>query len=349
MRVAAIQMQVGVSKEQNLARALALIDEAAGKGARFVVLPECFTYMGPQERYPEMAETIPGPTYDLLAQKAREHGIIIHGGSLIEEMPPRPSAPSTAGGWTPDAAPIMPGDPGVPMPMPSAGMPMPGVPGRVPGQQPEFSTDLLPAHLGVDEGEPPRPRFFNSSFIVDPVGTRPEVYRKVHLFDVEVEGGISEKESAHILPGPGFVTAELPEFTVGLSICYDLRFPDVYRILANANATVMVVPSAFAEVTGRAHWEILLRARAIDNGAFVIAPAQHGTGGAWPMYGHSMIVGPWGEVLAELPQGDGVVIADIDASEAERRRAEIPVLANRRPGVYVRPPLKSRLDFAPGM
>jgi predicted amidohydrolase len=289
MRVAAVQMQVGASKDENVARALRLIDEAAGRGARLIMLPEYVTYMGPPWAYAAIAEPIPGPTSRLFAAKAREHGVAIHCGSLVEPIAgARPFAASAA-------------------------------------------------------------RFHNTSFVVDPNGAIGGIYRKVHLFDVSVDAEVNENESADIAPGDGLVTVELAGLVLGMSICYDLRFPEGYRALALAQATVMAVPAAFAAATGRAHWEVLLRARAIENGAFVVAAAQHGTGAAWPMHGHSMIVDPWGVVLAELPAGDGVIMAEIDPGQAERRRRQIPVLAGRRPGVYAGPVRKGRLAFCEEM
>ena len=164
------------------------------------------------------------------------------------------------------------------------------------------------------------------------------VYRKVHLFDVAVSKEVSTHESASIAPGDVLVAVELPEFVLGMSICFDLRFPELYRALAAAGAQVLVVPAAFREVTGRAHWDALVRARAIENHAYVVAAAQRGVaGGNVAMHGHSMIVDPWGAVLAELPDGDGVIVAEVDAAEVEKRRGQIPVLAARRTDVYARP------------
>lgn len=283
MRVAAVQLHADTDKDANVERALALVDAAVAAGAELIALPEWTTYVGPASGYPDVAEPIPGPTSMLVAQKAREHGVIIHGGTLIESV----------------------------------------VDGRAAGL-----------------------RFFNTSYVANAAGEICAVYRKVHLFDVAVGEEVTESESAATAPGDHLVAVELPGFTLGLSICYDLRFPEVYRALALAQATVLAVPSAFAEATGRAHWEVLLRARAVENGAFVIAPAQHGPGAAWPMFGHSMIVDPWGVVLAERAFGDGLVVADIDLAEAERRRAQVPVLRDRRPAVYARPVLKARLAFS---
>jgi deaminated glutathione amidase len=177
---------------------------------------------------------------------------------------------------------------------------------------------------------------YNTSVLLDPAGAVAAVYRKVHLFDVEVPGEVIERESDTIVGGRQLVLARLPEATLGLSICFDLRFPELYRALALAGADVFALPAAFAVPTGRVHWEILVRARAIENHAYVIAAGQAGTtpeGVA--SYGHSMIVGPWGEVLASAQtDGEEILVTDIDAKHAAARRAQIPVDAMRRPDVY---------------
>jgi predicted amidohydrolase len=166
------------------------------------------------------------------------------------------------------------------------------------------------------------------------------VYRKVHLFDVTVEGAAS-RESDTVAPGDGLVAAALDGtdagVVVGMSICYDLRFPEVSRVLALAGATVVVVPSAFTAVTGPPHWELLLRARAVENEVFVVGAGQVGTlpPGMPPCHGHSMVVDPWGTVLAERHEpSPGFVAAELDADRQRRIRQELPVLANRRPGAY---------------
>jgi len=181
-------------------------------------------------------------------------------------------------------------------------------------------------------------KFYNTSYLLDPAGEVVAVYRKVHLFDIDVPGEVTDKESALIAPGDELVAVELPEFTIGLTICFDLRFPELYRALAAADCLVMAVPAAWAEATGRVHWEVLLRARAIENHAYVVAPCQQGSCEGYPHWGHSMIIDPWGAILAELPAGDGVVVADVDAAEARRRRAQTSVLAVRRPDVYAQAP-----------
>ncbi|HEU5253655.1 MAG TPA: carbon-nitrogen hydrolase family protein [Solirubrobacterales bacterium] len=178
----------------------------------------------------------------------------------------------------------------------------------------------------------------NTSVLIDAGGEDVAVYRKIHMFDVDA-GGVSYRESEHERPGEEPVTAALGELTVGLTICYDLRFPELFRILALRGARLIAVPSAFTLATGRDHWEVLLRARAIENQLFVIAPNQ--VGEAPPHYssfGRSMIVDPWGVVLATAPDGEGFVAAELDLAEQDRVRESLPSLANRRPGAYLWPP-----------
>ena len=179
-------------------------------------------------------------------------------------------------------------------------------------------------------------RFYNTSTLFDPHGEMIATYRKVHLFDVNVPGQVTDTESRAVLPGDSLKLAALPELTFGLSICFDLRFPELYRQLAVAGAEAFVVPSAFARATGRAHWEILLRARAIENHAYVLAAAQYGRDatGHW-RYGHSMIVDPWGQLLAAAPEeGEEVLVTEIRRDIVLSRRREMPVLSMRRPDVY---------------
>ncbi len=185
----------------------------------------------------------------------------------------------------------------------------------------------------------PEGKAFNTSVLIDAEGADLAVYRKVHMFDVDV-GGVAYRESAHEEPGAEIVTASLAETTVGLSVCYDLRFPELYRILALRGARVLAVPSAFTLATGRDHWEVLLRARAIENQAFVLAPNQIGE--APPHFrsnGRSMIVDPWGVVQATAPDEECFVTAELDFTAQERVRESLPSLANRRPEAYVWPQL----------
>jgi predicted amidohydrolase len=178
-------------------------------------------------------------------------------------------------------------------------------------------------------------RLFNTSVLIGPGGDDLAVYRKIHMFDVEV-GGVSYRESEHEEPGEEIVTASVGDLVLGMTVCYDLRFPELYRILAVRGARILTVPSAFTLATGRDHWEVLLRARAIENQAFVVAANQFGE--APPHYrsfGRSAIVDPWGVVLAMAPDEECFVAADLDLEAQDRVRETLPSLANRRPQAYL--------------
>ena len=171
----------------------------------------------------------------------------------------------------------------------------------------------------------------NRSFLIDPKGRITARYSKIHLFDVDLPSGEKYRESNTVAGGDTAVLADLPWGKVGLTICYDLRFPQIYRALAKSGAFALTVPSAFTETTGKAHWHVLLRARAIENGAFVIAPAQGGThANGRKTYGHSLIVAPWGEILVEAGIDPGVIVADIDPEASRDARARIPNLQHDR-------------------
>jgi deaminated glutathione amidase len=210
----------------------------------------------------------------------------------------------------------------------------------VPGPTTEFMADLareLAIYLlggSILEGEPSARRLSNTSTLFDPSGEMTAVYRKIHLFDVKVSDR-EYLESANIAPGNEIVTAKAGAATLGLSVCYDLRFPELYRLLALRGAEILAVPAAFTLQTGKDHWELLLRARAVENQAFVVAPAQWGqkADGRWT-YGRSMIVDPWGTVLATCPDRDGYALATLDLDFLDRFRAEFPALANRRLEAY---------------
>ena len=267
LRVAAIQMSSTPDKEGNKETAEALIREAVSTGADLVALPELWSCHGFDEAYRENAEPVPGPTTDFLGELARELGIYLLGGSILE------------------------GDPGA-------------------------------------------QRLSNTSTFFDPSGEMTAVYRKIHLFDVKVSDR-EYLESANIAPGSEIVTAKAGAATLGLSVCYDVRFPELYRLLALRGAEILAVPAAFTLQTGKDHWELLLRARAVENQAFVVAPAQWGqkADGRWT-YGRSMIVDPWGTVLATCPDRDGHALATLDLDYLDRFRAEFPALTNRRPETY---------------
>lgn len=178
---------------------------------------------------------------------------------------------------------------------------------------------------------PNSPKVYNASLLIDPTGTNIACYRKIHLFDVDLANGVSLRESDTRAPGEAVVVGSGELCTMGLSICYDLRFPELYRALAKQGAQMIFVPSAFTAYTGEAHWESLLRARAIENQLYMIAPAQFGQSrSSFKTHGHTMIVDPWGKILAELPDGAGIITAEIDLDYLAKVRAELPALAQRR-------------------
>lgn len=278
LRVAAIQMHSGEDKQANIQQALSLIDQAAGSGARLIALPEIWTYLGNPDGNRPNAEPIPGPVTELLAERARRHGIYLHGGSFHQR----------------------------------------------------------------EEGNP---RVRNTACVFNPSGELIAQYSKIHMFDVVLDGVASYEESATVAPGDEVVTFDLDGITVGLAICYDLRFPELFRILALKGAEVIVLPAAFTMTTGKDHWEVLIRARAIENGVYMIAPGQMGpdANGRWT-YGRSMIVDPWGVVTAMASDLETVITATVDRSLIRRVRKQVPSLANRMPDRYVWP---DRLAMVP--
>ena len=175
-------------------------------------------------------------------------------------------------------------------------------------------------------------RAANRSLLFDPKGQVAARYDKMHMFDVEIPDGQNYRESKAYRPGDRAVLADLPWGRLGMTVCYDLRFPYLYRTLAQAGADFLSVPSAFTRFTGQAHWHVLLRARAIETGCFVFAPAQCGTHTEGrETYGHSLIVAPWGEVLADGGEAPGVTLAQIDPARIEKARRMVPALTHDRP------------------
>jgi len=185
-------------------------------------------------------------------------------------------------------------------------------------------------------------RLANRSFLVDPTGAIVARYDKIHMFDIDLPGGESYRESNAYRPGQGTVVAETPWGRLGISVCYDVRFPNLYRALAQAGADFLSIPSVFTVPTGSAHWHVLLRARAIENSCFVFAPAQWGEHTAGRRsYGHSLIVDPWGEVLADGGEGVGIATARIDVARIAEVRRMVPSLQHDRgftpPEIAARP------------
>jgi predicted amidohydrolase len=199
----------------------------------------------------------------------------------------------------------------------------------------ELGIALVAGSIGerLEEGG----RIANTSLLIDRDGEIAAAYRKIHMFDVDV-GGVTYRESEHERPGSEIVVAPVADLEVGLTVCYDLRFPELYRILALRGASLITVPSAFTAATGRDHWEVLVRARAIENQLFVVAANQFGEAPPqFSSWGHSMVVDPWGRVLDVVADGEGHAIAEIDLDELRRVRAAIPALASRRESAYVWP------------
>ncbi len=193
---------------------------------------------------------------------------------------------------------------------------------------------LLIGSLAVKSDDPAEPRFANRSFLIGPDGRIAARYDKIHMFDVTISDTESYRESAAYRPGGQAVVSDGPA-RLGLSICYDLRFPHLFRALAQAGADILTIPAAFNDTTGAAHWHVLLRARAIETGCFVLAPAQCGqhaadhakTGRVRRSYGHSLAVNPWGEVIAEAGDAPGVTIVTLDLDETAKARSRIPAYA----------------------
>jgi predicted amidohydrolase len=187
----------------------------------------------------------------------------------------------------------------------------------------------------IHENIPGGDRTYNTSVLFDRQGNEVARYRKLHLYDVHIPGRVEAMESATIAPGDEIVTAEIEGHTAGLTICYDIRFPELYRALADRGAEIVFLPAAFTLFTGKDHWETLIRARAIENQCFMLASGQQGVdkqGRA--TFGRSMIVDPWGTVLATAQDGNGFAIADLDFNRLEKIRSELPSLANRRQEVF---------------
>jgi predicted amidohydrolase len=193
----------------------------------------------------------------------------------------------------------------------------------------KLSVDLLLGSVGVNTVTD---KLYNRSVAINHKGEIVQFYDKIHMFDVNLAEGKVFRESATMQAGAAAKIAKLSGLTLGMSICYDLRFAKLYRQLAKAGAQVLTVPAAFTQTTGKAHWHVLNRARAIETGSFVLAPAQFGkTQGGGYNYGHSLIINPWGEVLADAGEEEGFIIADIDLQQVDLCRTKIPSLLHEKP------------------
>jgi predicted amidohydrolase len=188
------------------------------------------------------------------------------------------------------------------------------------------------------ERGPARGKAYNTSVLLDPTGRVTARYHKMHLFEADITGHVGVRESDVLIPGDRIVAAKTFLGVLGLSICFDLRFPELYRALAARGIEIILVPSAFTRVTGKDHWEVLVRARAIENQAYVIAPNQCGTPPSGvAAYGHSMIVDPWGAVVAQVSGGEGIALAELDPHALAEARRRLPALGSRRIGTTRNP------------
>jgi deaminated glutathione amidase len=267
MKVAAIQLNSQDNVAANLSQTEGVVRTAAEAGAKLVILPEAFAYLGTEEGKSLLAEEIgqPGPIQEAVSSWCRTHNIYIIAGGM-----------------------------------------------------PERSQD------------PQRP--YNTSAVFAPTGKLCESYRKLHLFDVQLSDGTSWVESSATTPGDEARVAQIEQLTVGLSICYDLRFPDLFSWQRSQGAQLLTVPAAFTKTTGAAHWETLLRARAIETQCWLAAAAQEGDHPRGrKTYGHAMIIDPWGRIVSEVSEpGVGFAIAEVDLQEVTSVREQMPVTLHRR-------------------
>ncbi len=263
--VAAVQLSTQDDVAENLAKARAMVAEAAGRGARLVVLPENLAYMGPEWRKRELAAPLANGSqvFDALSDTAKQARVWVIAGGIPEKSP-----------------------------------------------------------------DPLRP--YNTCAVFSPDGSLLASYRKIHLFDVDLPDGTRLLESEACLPGDALRCVTIEGFRIGLSICYDLRFPEMYRRLASMGADAVVIPSAFTVTTGKDHWHVLIRARAIENQVYAIAPAQFGRHPKRTTYGKTLIVDPWGTVVAQCSDGVGVCHHTLDKGYLRSVRESLPALRHRR-------------------
>lgn len=300
---AAVQMTSTADEEENWRQAKGLIEKAARLGAELVVTPENTNFLGPHDEKVRRAEPLDGPTCGRFAALADSLDLFLLLGSFNEVA---------------------------------------DEPAEKPGRKPRAAARAESREGSPEHPDPEPARCFNTSVLFGQEGEILGVYRKIHLFDADLGPAAGFRESATVKPGHEVVVAETPLAKVGLSICYDLRFGELYRGLVAQGAELVAIPSAFTAATGKAHWEVLVRARAIETQAYVLAAAQHGrhddgsiggSGGSAAMresHGQSMIVDPWGQVVAAVPDGPGVALAEIDLERVRRVRAALPVARHRR-------------------
>ena len=265
-QIALCQTHVSMEKEQNLAKAEAMIREAAAKGAQVAALPEMFNCPYSNKYFREYAEETGGKTVRLLSSLAKELKIYLVGGSIPE----------------------------------------------------------------LDQGN-----VYNTSFSFNRDGEIIGRHRKIHLFDVDVKGGVRFKESETLIPGESVTVLNTEYCKIGVAICYDVRFPELFRKMALDGTRLVILPAAFNMTTGPAHWELIMRARALDNQIYfaAVSPARD-TEGPYQAYGHSCVVNPWGEFCGKTDSRESIVYAEIDLAYLEAVRDQLPLLKHRRPSLY---------------
>ncbi|XP_068213164.1 omega-amidase NIT2 [Palaemon carinicauda] len=266
LRLALIQLNVGMKKTENVLRALQKVKEAAGNGAQVVALPECFNSPYGTNYFPQYAEPIPGESTNALSSAAKENGIFIVGGSI-----------------------------------------------------PERDGDTL----------------YNTCTVWNPEGQMIAKHRKIHLFDIDVPGGIKFCESDSLSPGNQLTTFDLPQCKVGVGICYDMRFAELAQLYGKMGCKLILYPGAFNMTTGPAHWELLQRGRALDNQLYVgtVSPARD-VNANYVAWGHSTMVNPWGEIIATTEHEETIVYSDIDLDYVEKVRQMIPLGNQKRKDLY---------------
>ncbi len=266
LNLALCQMAVTDNKEKNREKASAMIREAAGKGARMVVLPEMWNCPYSNDFFPSFAEEEGGETYCFLAEEAKINSIWLIGGSI-------------------------------------------------------------PERVGS--------RVYNTSYSFDPAGKQIGRHRKIHLFDIDIKGGIRFMESDTLTAGDEITLIETEFGKVGIAICFDVRFPELFRRMALEGAGLIVVPGAFNMTTGPAHWELTMRARALDNQIYVAACSpSRDTGGPYIAFGNSLVANPWGEVCGKTDSAESIVYASLDSAYTDAIRGQLPLLKARRPEIY---------------
>lgn len=267
LRTALIQMEIDISKAKNLKKAEEMINKAAAKGAKLVVLPEMFNCPYDTSNFPKYAEKEGEHTWKVLSKIAKENNIFLVGGSVPE----------------------------------------------------------------VDYEN----KVYNTCYIFDNKGNQIGKHRKMHLFDIDIKGGQYFKESETLSAGNEVTVFDTPYGKIGVIICYDIRFPELSRLIALKGAKLIIVPGAFNMTTGPAHWELLCRIRALDNQVYTIgaAPARRNDGG-YVSYGNSIIADPWGSIVNKLDEKENILIEDLDLDLVDKIREQLPLLKHRRTDVY---------------